>query len=99
MNPLFRLLADHLGGQVENSLKRAFSPVAPYLRRLAMGVICLFLGSLCFSLTLILLGTALFAHLSGYGHLVGGALWTALVFALLCGAFFAGGSRLLRRPR
>jgi len=99
MNPLFRLLAGHLGDQVEHSLKRAFSPVAPYLRRLAMGVVFLFLGALCFSLTLILLGTALFAHISGYSHLVDGALWTALVFAVLCSVFGASGIRMLRRPR
>jgi hypothetical protein len=99
MNRLFSMLADHLGDQVEYNLKRAISPIAPYLRRLAMGAACLFLGALTFSLTLILLGVALFSGFGGYGHVVSASLWTALPFGVLCLAFFSVGLHLLRRPR
>ena len=99
MKPLMEMFAGYLGEQVEQSLKRAVSPVGPYLKGLAFGVACLFVGSLAFSLTLVLLGLALFMAVAGYANLVDASLWTALPAAVVCLIFILAGLRLLRRPR
>ncbi|MEI6478322.1 MAG: hypothetical protein WCO52_05050 [bacterium] len=95
---LVNLAKAYLTNQIEDSIKEAISPLAPYLRRLAFGTVIVLLATPALVLCLLALVGAVFLAFAGLPY-VAASLWTALV------CFGAGivlaliGAMLLKSPR
>lgn len=86
---MFNWLGDQVYATVESALRDAISPLAPFVRRLAVGGVILIVSAHSFGLAIIGLSIALF---SGFANLpyVSAGLWTALCllgFSLILLAF------------
>lgn len=91
-------LRDYVRDAVERGIKEALAPLAPYLRKLAGGVILMALSLFAFSLVLLSLAGALFFALAGLPYAIA-ALWTALIFFVIGLAILGAGAGMVRRPR
>lgn len=97
---MFRLLMALLEDRIEYSVKRAVSPLAPYLKRVASGLI--FFALACVSLSLALLFSAMglfFILADSLNVFAPPALWISLGAFLLALVFLASGLGRLKKPR
>jgi hypothetical protein len=97
MEQLFSLLSGQVANTIERQLKGALSPVAPYLKKLGVGVALLLVSSGVWLLGLLFLLIGLFLSISGLGHYVA-ALWTGVVALFLALLLTLFGILQLRRP-
>ncbi|HSI20286.1 MAG TPA: hypothetical protein VLA04_01065 [Verrucomicrobiae bacterium] len=98
MSFIISLARRYLTDQVEGAMKDAVSPLAPYLRRIALGVTCIVLSILGFSLMLMSAGVAIFLGLAGLPY-AEAALWTTLIFAFLGAFILMIGLTFTKKPR
>ncbi len=93
---LFDSLFSQIPDLIESSLRRAFAPVAPYLRRLLTGVGAAVVAAFCMLWVLAGLSLALFFELAGLPY-VAAALWVTLAWVGIC-LLFVGVARVCIRP-
>jgi len=98
-----RFLTDLIEGflldLVGSSLKKAFRPVADYMRRISAGVVILIVSSVAWIASLVFLLLTLFFALSDYHNLALPAFWTGLASIIVGTIMVLIGLRLVRRPR
>ena len=99
MNTFFNRLAALFGERINREIKAALSPVAPYLRKLSLGMLVIVLSFGLWLLGLLFLLISLFVYLGGLDAYFHPALWTSLISFLLGLLTVMGGLKLLRRPR
>lgn len=85
--------------KIASELKLGISPLAPYLRRISMGVVLIMLSVLSWFSGLFFLLITLFVYLSDLSQFVVPALFTSLTCFLIGCIFVFFGFRLVRKPR
>jgi hypothetical protein len=95
---LHRLLFRYLTAPVEASLKAAVSPLAPYLRRIALGAGLILVGVILLAPVGFMGILAIFFAVAELPYVVA-ALWAAFGFAVLSLICIFVGFRLARKPR
>lgn len=103
MNILLGLIVDiatgRIADRVSHEIKRGVSPLAPYLRRLAIGATLLISSALLWFTCFTFLMLGLFFGIASVRTYVAPALWTSLVTGLIALWMSVGGLGMLRKPR
>lgn len=99
MDKFIGMITERFEDAINESLRRALAPVAPYLKKLTLGMVVMVLAVPMLNFALICVAGAVFAGFSGHADLVAPALWTALVFGVLALLAITIGLSLVRRPR
>jgi fatty acid desaturase len=92
------MFGEYLSATIERSIKEAVSPLAPYLRKLAMGAVFIAIGIISLWIVLIALAAAVFLGFAGLAYWAA-ALWTALVFGGFGLVVMALGFGSMKKPR
>ena len=96
---IVHVLRTYLASEVEEALKDAIAPVAPYLRQVSIGALTFLLSAGALSLSLLFFGGALFFSLADFDGLAVAAVWSAFFFLVLGGILTSIGWNLIRAPR
>jgi hypothetical protein len=96
---ILQVLTSLLSDRIETATKTALAPLAPYLRRIALGVTLVILSSVAFIFTMLFIATGLFLSLSNYAALSEAALWTALPCGVVGAISLFWGLSIIRPPR
>lgn len=102
MGSFFHILRGVTAGiaeEIENAAKSAVSPLAPYMRRLATGMIVAVCSAFSFAGALLFAAVSLFLKIADHGDLAVAALWTAGALLLIGALILSLGFSFLKRPR
>ena len=96
---LLKRLMSHIRDLISDTIKEAVSPLAPYLKMLATGVIFLIIGGSFFYLVFLFAGAGLFLLLAEYHKLAYASFWTAGAYFVLSLILLLIGFARLRKPK
>jgi hypothetical protein len=85
--------------ELEAIVKQALAPIAPYLRKLGLGLGVLMISITAFCLGLLFFSGAIFWGFSHMAALSLAAVWTGLIFVGIAIIFLIFALLLLHRPR
>jgi uncharacterized membrane protein YphA (DoxX/SURF4 family) len=96
---IIQLVMSYAAMEAQSRMKEAISPVAPYLRRLMVGVVIMLSGIGAMWLGFIFLALSVFTQLLELPDFTMPALWTGLIFIGVGLILFGSGLLMIRRPR
>ena len=102
MNPfqsLIQNLTSNVAEKIASEVKAGLSPVGPYLRRLALGVVFILASLFAWVLGLAFAAVSFFVYLANQPTYDLPALYTALLCFLVALVLVLAGLLCLRRPR
>ncbi len=83
MNILVHLLADKIAGHVTSHVKSGLSPVAPYLRKLSMGILLIVVSLFGWIFGLLFLVMGIFFYFGQLSNFVEPAFWANGISSLM----------------
>lgn len=95
----FSFFADEFGRELTGALKSAFRPVGPYLRRLATGLILMFLAGLGYGFAIVFWIAGIYLSFIDETPYATAAGWTGLVGLVVGLVLTMVGFTLLKPPR
>lgn len=99
LTTLLSLFSDKTAEIIANEIKNGISPLAPYLRRVSIGVVLIIISVLAWFSGLFFLLISLFVYLSNLPEYVIPALLTSLACFVIGFLFVFLGFRFVRKPR
>lgn len=96
---LLSFFSDKAADTLAREIKAGISPLAPYLRRISIGVVLILLSVLAWFSGLFFLLVSLFVYLSNLSQYLLPALLTSLTCFVVGFLFVFFGFRFVRRPR
>jgi hypothetical protein len=96
---LTALLSENAAKKVVDNVKDGLSPLAPYMRKVSVGVTMVIVSAFTWSLTVALLLAGLFLHLGKVDAYVAPALWTGFACFGISLILVIGGLRIIKAPR
>ena len=99
MNALLDIVLAQVSARVEQEIKQLFAPVAPYLRRLGIGLALLLVSAGMWLIGLLFILIGLFFSLSSPSVYTHAAFWTAGVSLIIAASIAGIGISQLKQPR
>ena len=99
MEPLLRLLAEHIAGRISSTVKAGVAPLGPYLRKLSVGVLMVLLSAPLWFTGVLFLLVSLYLSTSHLGSFLVPGLWTAGASFLIALVLTGVGIGMLKAPR
>jgi hypothetical protein len=99
MPPVLRFLTTFIAGFVGNQVKDGLTPVAPYLRKLALGTVLILVSVGFWLMGVLFLAVSLFFALSTLDAYVQAALWSLAACWGIALVILLTGVSMVRKPR